>query len=136
MSFVFFFKQKTAYEMRISDWSSDMCSSDLDGGWISLQPSSNENGGHGERYQRDQRQWPKARQNIAGRHRFQKAAFDDDQEMGQWNRLSQTLQQHGHVLDRRGDTRHQNGWHAACAGDKDGLLPGCTERGKHKAGER
>src|SRR3546814_10115273 len=28
MSF-FFFKQKTAYEMRISDWSSDVCSSDL-----------------------------------------------------------------------------------------------------------
>src|SRR3546814_8661776 len=31
MSFVFFFfcKQKTAYDMRISDWSSDVCSSDL-----------------------------------------------------------------------------------------------------------
>src|SRR3546814_1715950 len=29
MSVVFFFKQKTAYEMRISDWSSDVCSSDL-----------------------------------------------------------------------------------------------------------
>src|SRR3546814_10294983 len=28
---VFFFKQKTAYEMRISDWSSDVCSSDLRG---------------------------------------------------------------------------------------------------------
>src|SRR3546814_3720781 len=27
--FLFFFKQKTAYEMRISDWSSDVCSSDL-----------------------------------------------------------------------------------------------------------
>src|SRR3546814_9207037 len=27
----FFFKQKTAYEMRISDWSSDVCSSDLQG---------------------------------------------------------------------------------------------------------
>src|SRR3546814_5270573 len=27
----FFFKQKTAYEMRISDWSSDVCSSDLCG---------------------------------------------------------------------------------------------------------
>src|SRR3546814_5163783 len=27
--FVFFFKQKTAYELRISDWSSDVCSSDL-----------------------------------------------------------------------------------------------------------
>src|SRR3546814_5264378 len=37
----FFFKQKTAYEMRISDWSSDVCSSDLGtifakaGGWTS-----------------------------------------------------------------------------------------------------
>src|SRR3546814_2855441 len=39
--FFFFFKQKTAYEMRISDWSSDVCSSDLldktvTGGWIAL----------------------------------------------------------------------------------------------------
>src|SRR3546814_9779601 len=32
--FLFFFKQKTAYEMRISDWSSDVCSSDL----IAVQP--------------------------------------------------------------------------------------------------
>src|SRR3546814_7288835 len=31
MVYVFFFKQKTAYEMRISDWSSDVCSSDLRG---------------------------------------------------------------------------------------------------------
>src|SRR3546814_3476106 len=32
----FFFKQKTAYEMRISDWSSDVCSSDLLGlvNWV------------------------------------------------------------------------------------------------------
>src|SRR3546814_6242834 len=30
-NFFFFFKQKTAYEMRISDWSSDVCSSDLIG---------------------------------------------------------------------------------------------------------
>src|SRR3546814_9864317 len=29
MFFFFFFKQKTAYEWRISDWSSDVCSSDL-----------------------------------------------------------------------------------------------------------
>src|SRR3546814_6826466 len=39
----FFFKQKTAYEMRISDWSSDVCSSDLAGGvpaeWISVSNS-------------------------------------------------------------------------------------------------
>src|SRR3546814_16484955 len=30
--FFFFFKQKTAYELRISDWSSDVCSSDLAAG--------------------------------------------------------------------------------------------------------
>src|SRR3546814_8160787 len=33
--FFFFFKQKTAYEMRISDWSSDVCSSDLEGDPVS-----------------------------------------------------------------------------------------------------
>src|SRR3546814_1819541 len=32
MTYFLFFKQKTAYEMRISDWSSDVCSSDLLGG--------------------------------------------------------------------------------------------------------
>src|SRR3546814_2024356 len=32
----FFFKQKTAYEMRISDWSSDVCSSDLSDGIVTL----------------------------------------------------------------------------------------------------
>src|SRR3546814_7465361 len=32
---IFFFKQKTAYEMRISDWSSDVCSSDL----VDLKPA-------------------------------------------------------------------------------------------------
>src|SRR3546814_15694478 len=56
----FFFKQKTAYEMRISDWSSDVCSSDLGGGgaiaalsrclwrryWVSLAA------GHGHRQDR------------------------------------------------------------------------------------
>src|SRR3546814_19117848 len=38
-SLIFFFKQKTAYEMRISDWSPDVCSSDLTGArveWRSL----------------------------------------------------------------------------------------------------
>src|SRR3546814_8138870 len=34
--FIFCFKQKTAYEMRISDWSSDVCSSDLRNGRILL----------------------------------------------------------------------------------------------------
>src|SRR3546814_3996676 len=33
LRYIFFFKQKTAYEMRISDWSSDVCSSDLPYHW-------------------------------------------------------------------------------------------------------
>src|SRR3546814_7104571 len=37
--YFFFFKQKTAYEMRISDWSSDVCSSDLGFPRRSLAPS-------------------------------------------------------------------------------------------------
>src|SRR3546814_4360320 len=39
LSIFFFFKQKTAYEMRISDWSSDVCSSDL-GVWGMAHTSS------------------------------------------------------------------------------------------------
>src|SRR3546814_12713342 len=38
-SYFFFFKQKTAYEMRISDWSSDVCSSDLPDGGSRPRPS-------------------------------------------------------------------------------------------------
>src|SRR3546814_9484073 len=47
---VFFFTQKTAYDMRISDWSSDVCSSDLlqrywaDQGCVILQPYDMEMG--------------------------------------------------------------------------------------------
>src|SRR3546814_4475145 len=36
----FFFKQKTAYEMRISDWSSDVCSSDLPHALVPIFPAS------------------------------------------------------------------------------------------------
>src|SRR3546814_10419832 len=38
----FFFKQKTAYEMRISDWSSDVCSSDLQPGRAAPTPGTGE----------------------------------------------------------------------------------------------
>src|SRR3546814_3873858 len=43
----FFFKQKTAYEMRISDWSSDVCSSDLMGsaGLVGCRPGDRTSGG-------------------------------------------------------------------------------------------
>src|SRR3546814_5791701 len=34
--YILFFKQKTAYDLRISDWSSDVCSSDLPGKYYSV----------------------------------------------------------------------------------------------------
>src|SRR3546814_12953960 len=50
----FFFKQKTAYEMRISDWSSDVCSSDLlrggarGVGGLAIAPAGHGGGGDGQ----------------------------------------------------------------------------------------
>src|SRR3546814_19337040 len=41
-----FFKQKTAYELRISDWSSDVCSSDLPS-WLPRRRGSHEGGPEG-----------------------------------------------------------------------------------------
>src|SRR3546814_4571368 len=43
--YLFFFKQKTAYEMRISDWSADVCSSDLHYVDVSDADDSNEDFG-------------------------------------------------------------------------------------------
>src|SRR3546814_4285230 len=45
--FIFFFKQKTAYEMRISDWSSDVCSADLHAGVSFTAPGDYESEGLG-----------------------------------------------------------------------------------------
>src|SRR3546814_7342868 len=45
----FFFKQKTAYEMRISDWSSDVCSSDLHAGADRMARVGAGAGGNGHR---------------------------------------------------------------------------------------
>src|SRR3546814_9627750 len=46
--FLFFFKQTTAYEMRISDWSSDVCSSDL-----SMAGNRRPGRARGQRHQRE-----------------------------------------------------------------------------------
>src|SRR3546814_3087330 len=53
MFLFFFFKQKTAYEMRISDWSSDVCSSDLSGGDISKSATQRDDIGVGQRLARE-----------------------------------------------------------------------------------
>ena len=43
--FFFFFKQKTAYEIKECDWSSDVCSSDLSGGGASAARAAISGGG-------------------------------------------------------------------------------------------
>src|SRR3546814_19486545 len=57
VSLCFFFKQKTAYEMRISDWSSDVCSSDLFAAptpaWSSTQLRPIADSGRGGRFRGD-----------------------------------------------------------------------------------
>src|SRR3546814_8466844 len=58
-----FFKQKTAYEMRISDWSSDVCSSDLE-------RAARRVGLDGGRGRRERRQFPAARRDDRGRHQY------------------------------------------------------------------
>src|SRR3546814_2228148 len=75
MVLFFFFKQKTAYEMRISDWSSDVCSSDLLAqARIEQQPAAR----HGEtvyrcdvsltvRLQARGRRWPEGRRQRHGK---------------------------------------------------------------------
>src|SRR3546814_2521775 len=49
--YFFFFKQKTAYEMRISDWSSDVCSSDLVDAAGSRQAGAEDGGDEARRHQ-------------------------------------------------------------------------------------
>src|SRR3546814_19334397 len=65
------------------------------GGAISLQASSNEDGGHGERHQGDHPQWPEAGKYVARRPGFEKAPPDADQEMGEGNSLHQPMHTHG-----------------------------------------
>src|SRR3546814_12835544 len=72
--FLFFFKQKTAYGMRISDWSSDVCSSDL--------PRYRRPGAGQERGRRRARRRYRGRRGVPGRGRddglsLDHAAFGD-----------------------------------------------------------
>src|SRR3546814_2513681 len=56
--FFFFFKQKTAYEMRISDWSSDVCSSDLPAApGAKAQPPSSQQAHAGQRHDLQQQRY-------------------------------------------------------------------------------
>src|SRR3546814_5334697 len=61
----FFFKQKTAYEMRISDWSSDVCSSDLADGEARLRGRRRVEGGG--RSGRENRRFGRYREGRSGR---------------------------------------------------------------------
>src|SRR3546814_10021772 len=71
MFFFFFFKQKTAYEMRISDWSSDVCSSDLTTG-LGLEPRRNRAAAAAPGF--DQREWRR----VVRLARLARDLFDQD----------------------------------------------------------
>src|SRR3546814_16253800 len=73
--FYCFFKQKTAYEMRISDWSSDVCSSDLAHG---LERHVAGQGEEGERHQSQRLAFTGLRQLVAELPQDDQAAGDLD----------------------------------------------------------
>src|SRR3546814_15048399 len=115
--YFFFFKQKTAYEMRISDWSSDVCSSDLHG-----------------RAGRDA--------SVAHLHRLQGRGRHGEEA----DRLPRGRSQGGDALRRRGcrcdaqavaalqGAAARRGWHADL---RDGRSPaGAGDRGDGKRGRQ
>src|SRR3546814_947119 len=70
ITIIFFFKQKTAYEMRISDWSSDVCSSDLtDGGSVTRDRPDGDRPQHHHRPQRAGDRRPAGKRPVAARDR-------------------------------------------------------------------
>src|SRR3546814_2420228 len=76
MSFFFCFKQKTSYEMRISDWSSDVCSSDLQAAYAASHLP-------GALYAHLDRDLSDHRKPGGGRHPWPDAA-DFDARLGDW----------------------------------------------------
>src|SRR3546814_16948084 len=71
----FFFKQKTAYEMRISDWSSDVCSSDLP-----ARRDRHPDRAHGEQHDRREHQRPHAEPRQRPRQRRGRTRHRGDRE--------------------------------------------------------
>src|SRR3546814_4893123 len=81
----FFFKQKTAYEMRISDWSSDVCSSDLE------ERQSGRREGHFEQ----RRSHP---QPFRVRHRHQRRILEEGEERGGFAPPRNGLSRRAHIM--------------------------------------
>src|SRR3546814_5888771 len=101
---VFFFKQKTAYEMRISDWSSDVCSSDL----ATYNPVFGADGTPRKVVKiatditRQVRQEREARHRLADSHRLQ-----HDLERHK-NELVKTMNQLADIVDRKSTRLHSS----------------------------
>src|SRR3546814_6902084 len=99
--FFFFFKQKTAYEMRISDWSSDVCSSDL----LVISRNYVREGFRSRAEDRVTLELgPRSEREI-------QAALRKDVEAERWTRLDRTLRD---IADHHGgivDLRPENGSH-------------------------
>src|SRR3546814_20975280 len=85
---VFVFKQKTAYEMRISDWSSDVCSSDLEGGGERSHGASADDRARraglcrGDRHRRTKRQRQKLFRDAQDLPRYRSQDRQDGAEIG------------------------------------------------------
>src|SRR3546814_10139969 len=115
--FFFFFKQKTAYEMRISDWSSDVCSSDLHVTRVHL---------HGELAQRHEQFFGRRRHHQTMRALLQAARMvarpeQVDLAVGIAVGL-QTLEHGKSVLQSAAGDRYRQGIASAHAGDRKSVV--------------
>src|SRR3546814_2208654 len=111
----FFFKQKTAYEMRISDWSSDVCSSDLRRPACPCRQPVLHDGGllgrdHADAREADRQFDAGRKQEMAARHHA--AAQGSGDQAGQGSRLVAVIDD---ATCRRGVK--PRGWHRGAAPD-------------------
>src|SRR3546814_4455225 len=99
--FFFFFKQKTAYEMRISDWSSDVCSSDLDRHPRRPRQQFGVDSHHRAsalaQYREQPSAWARRSATVGARHTYRDRNSDD----GHRHHRSAANRQHGRTRDQR-----------------------------------
>src|SRR3546814_16161729 len=131
--FIFFFKQKTAYEMRISDWSSDVCSSDLP----LVEVAQDRESGRAIVVEPGQRDLCVEPRNGAGR----RAARRTDQRFGSGRVAGESVGRRHQRLGRPGDRGVERGiWRDRCGRRRYGLveaqlLVGARQQDRKSVGE-
>src|SRR3546814_8523899 len=112
MSVFFFFKQKTAYELRISDWSSDVCSSDLrhrPGAGARLSGRLHQAGAAAWRTARKRKRGGSEGRVVRMRGRAGRGPIRSGLWFGVGNKVAKAARAHGHMGGRIDDLEYEIG---------------------------